>query len=196
MAAITISREYGSRGAAIGARVGKRLGWRYVDDGLIFLVAYRAGIPVENVRAYDQEAFSHLRALIHNCLAMLEGPGPPVLGQTVGRPDEIEMPQELQRFNSSRYLRLVRQLILALAASGRVVIMGRGPRCSCGASPGCFTSGPWRRSASAWPGWPRTRRSIAGKPPVEAGRETAPWRGICGTSTGWTGRTHSCTISC
>jgi cytidylate kinase len=126
MAAITISREYGSRGAAIGARVAERLGWRYVDDDLIFLVAYRAGIPAESVRAYDQEVFSRLRTLAHDCVAMLEAPGPPVLGQTVGRPDEIEMPLELRRFYSSRYLRLVQQVILALAASGRVVIMGRG----------------------------------------------------------------------
>jgi hypothetical protein len=135
MAAITISREYGSRGASIGALVAERLHWRYVDDDLIFLVAYRAGIPAESVRAYDQEVFSRLRTLARDCLALLEAPGPPILGQTAGRPDEIEMPLELRRFYSSRYLRLVQQVILALAASGRVVIMGRGAQVLLHASP-------------------------------------------------------------
>lgn len=36
MAVITISREHGSRGAAIGARMAETLGWPYVDDDLIF----------------------------------------------------------------------------------------------------------------------------------------------------------------
>jgi cytidylate kinase len=126
MAAITISRQYGSRGAAIGAQVAERLGWRYVDDDLIFLVAHRAGIGDQHVRAYDQEGFSRLRVLAHDCVAMLEPMGPPLLGQTTGTPDAMQLPVELKRFYSGRYLHLVEQMIRALAARGRVVIMGRG----------------------------------------------------------------------
>jgi cytidylate kinase len=126
MAVITISREYGSRGAAIGAQVAERLGWRYVDDDLIFLVAHRAGIGDHQVRAYDQEGFSRLRVLAHDCVAMLESLSPPLVGQTTGMPDEMQLPVELKRFYSGRYLHLVEQMIRALAARGRVVIMGRG----------------------------------------------------------------------
>jgi len=126
MAVITISRQYGSRGAAIGAQVAERLGWRYVDDDLIFLVAHRAGIGDQDIRPYDQEAFSRLRVLVHDCVAMLEPLSPPLLGEVAGMPDEVQLPVELRRFYSARYLHLVQQMIRALAARGRVVIMGRG----------------------------------------------------------------------
>jgi cytidylate kinase len=126
MAVITISREHGSLGAAIGARVAEHLGWWYVDDDLVFLVAQRAGIPDQDVRPYDQEAFSRLRAFAHDCVALLESLTPPLLGQTVGTPDEMQLPVELKRFYSARYLHLAQQMIRALAARGRVVILGRG----------------------------------------------------------------------
>ena len=126
MAVITISREHGSRGAAIGARVAEHLDWWYVDDDLIFLVAHRAGIADQEVRPYDQEGFSRLRTLARDCVALLESLTPPLLGQTVGTPDEMQLPVDLKRFYSARYLHLIQQMIRALAARGRVVIMGRG----------------------------------------------------------------------
>jgi cytidylate kinase len=126
MAVITISREHGSRGAAIGARVAEHLDWWYVDDDLIFLVAHRAGIADHEVRPYDQAGFSRLRTFARDCVALLESLTPPLLGQTVGTPDEMQLPVELKRFYSARYLHLVQQMIRALAARGRVVIMGRG----------------------------------------------------------------------
>jgi cytidylate kinase len=126
MAVITISREYGSRGAAIGARVAEHLGWWHVNDELIFLVAHRAGIGDQDVRPYDQEGFSRLRTFAHDCVAMLESLAPPFLGQTTGMPDAMQLPVELKRFYSARYLHLVQQMIRALAVRGRVVIMGRG----------------------------------------------------------------------
>lgn len=126
MAVITIAREYGSLGAAIGARVAERLGWRHVDDDLILLVAHRARIADLAVRPYDQEDFSRRRAFVHDCLAMLESPTPPLLGQTAGTPDDVQVPVEPGNFYSQRYLHLVQEMIRALAARGRVVIMGRG----------------------------------------------------------------------
>lgn len=105
MSVITISREHGSRGAAIGARVAEQLGWRYVDDDLVLLVAHRAGIEDREVRAYDQEGFSRLRAFAHDCAAMLESLGPPPLAQTTGMPDEMQLPVNLERFYSARYLK-------------------------------------------------------------------------------------------
>lgn len=135
MAVITIAREYGSRGAAIGARVAETLGWRCVDDELIFLVAHRAGIGDQHVRIYDQEEFSRLRVLARDCVAMLESLSPPLLGQTTGMPDEMQLPVELKRFYSARYVHLVQQIIRALAARGRVVIMGRGAQVILGNAP-------------------------------------------------------------
>ena len=126
MAVITISREYGSRGAAIGAGVAEALGWRYVDDDLVFLVAQRAGLSDEYVRAYDQEGFSRLRAFVHDCVDALESLAPPPFGETVGTADQIKLPVDLTRFYSARYLHLAKQMIRTLAARGHVVIMGRG----------------------------------------------------------------------
>jgi hypothetical protein len=126
MAVITISREHGSRGVAIGARVAEHLGWWLVDDDLIVLVAQRAGIADDVVRPYDQEGFSRLRAFAQDCVALLESLTPPLVGQTVGTPEEMQLPGQLKRFYSARYLHLAQQMIRALAARGRVVIMGRG----------------------------------------------------------------------
>jgi cytidylate kinase len=126
MAVITISRQHGSRGAAIGAQVAERLGWRYVDDDLNFLVAQHAGLGDEIVRPYDQEGFSRLRAFVCDCLDALESLGPPPFGETVGAPNRIKLPMDSTRFFSARYLPLAKEMIRALAARGRVVIMGRG----------------------------------------------------------------------
>jgi len=59
-------------------------------------------------------------------VAMLESLAPPFVGVTVGTPDAPELPVQMERFYSARYLHLVQQMIRALAAHGRVVIMGRG----------------------------------------------------------------------
>ncbi len=126
MAAITISREYGSRGTAIGAVVAARLGYRYVDDDLVFLVAHRAGIDDREVRAYDQEGFSRLGAFARDCVAMLGSLAPPFVGTGTPTRDAPELPGQLDRFYSARYVHLAQQMIQALAAHGRVVLMGRG----------------------------------------------------------------------
>jgi len=126
MGVITIAREYGSGGGTIGARVAECLGWRYVDDELIFLVAMRAGISDDLVRAYDQEAFSRLRVFAYDCVAALESMMPPSLARAAGPPDDVQLPVELAQFYTARYLHLVQQMIRVLAARGRTVIMGRG----------------------------------------------------------------------
>src|SRR5579872_5761439 len=51
---ITISREYGSGGAAIAEILAKRLGWRLVDDPLIAEIATTAKISRETIDRYQE----------------------------------------------------------------------------------------------------------------------------------------------
>jgi hypothetical protein len=195
MPVITISREYGSRGAAIGARVAEHLGYRYVDDDLIFLVAHRAGIGDQDVRPYDQEGFSRLRVLAHDCAAMLESLSPPLVGQTAGLSDGMQMPVELRRFYSGRYLHVVQQMIRALAARGRVVIMGRGAQVvlrhiSRTLHVRTVASLPVRIERVA-----RDEGVTSARRRVASGGGTGPPPAICGITTAWTGPTRSSIIS-
>ncbi len=123
---ITISREYGSRGTAVATALAEGLEWRYVDDDLVFLVAHRAGINDQKVRAYDQEGFTRLRAFAQDCVAMLESITPTVIRPTAGPLDAPGLRVQPRRLYSARYFHLAQQMIRALAAHGHVVIMGRG----------------------------------------------------------------------
>jgi hypothetical protein len=51
---VTIAREYGSGGAAIGRRVAQSLGWRLLDNDLIEAVARWANVDVRTARRYDE----------------------------------------------------------------------------------------------------------------------------------------------
>jgi cytidylate kinase len=51
---ITIAREYGSGGAAIGQQVADRLGWKLLDRELIVELARRAHIPPSEMQDLDE----------------------------------------------------------------------------------------------------------------------------------------------
>ena len=134
-------------------------------DRVVRLVAHRAGIGDQQVRDYNQERFSRLRVLAHDCVTMLESMGPPLPGETTGMPDGMQLPVELMRFYSARYLHLVEQMIRALAARGRAVIMGRGAQVVLRDTPGSLQV---RTVAS----FPRQVRRVTQQESVD-GREAA-----------------------
>src|SRR5437762_4186244 len=55
MHAITISREYGSGGGEIAARLARRLGWQLVDHALVERVASELGTSVEEAEVHDEQ---------------------------------------------------------------------------------------------------------------------------------------------
>ena len=55
MRAITISREYGSGGGEIAARLARRLGWQLIDHAIIEQTASELEVYVTEVEKHDEE---------------------------------------------------------------------------------------------------------------------------------------------
>ncbi len=53
---ICISREAGAGGGTIARLVGQRLGWKVYDHELLEAIAHRMGVPVDEVRCFDELA--------------------------------------------------------------------------------------------------------------------------------------------
>jgi CMP/dCMP kinase len=54
MRAVTISRDYGSGGGEIAARLARRLGWQVVDHAIVERVASELGTSLEEAEAHDE----------------------------------------------------------------------------------------------------------------------------------------------
>ncbi len=101
---IALSREAGARGGTIGRLVGKRLGWQAYDQELLEFMAQ------------DTVARQGLTdTLSPDCLAWVDG-----------RLAEL---RRLCGFAESDPIEQLSRLVLALAAQGEVVLIGRGTNC-------------------------------------------------------------------
>ena len=56
MRGITVSREYGSGGGEIAARVAHRLGWTLIDHEIVAQVASMLSEPIDEADAFDEHA--------------------------------------------------------------------------------------------------------------------------------------------
>jgi cytidylate kinase len=111
MATITISRHLGAGGATLGARLAKRLGYRYVDDELIKEVAEKAGVAPSQVRTFEKTGTSRLMKLL----------------DWVVNPEFIERHiSEKGQLTEQRYVEEIKEALYKLHRKGNVVIMGRG----------------------------------------------------------------------
>lgn len=111
MATITISRHFGAGGATLGAKLAKRLGYRYVDDELIKEVANKAGVAPSRVRAFEKSGTSRLMRML----------------DWVVNPDFIERHvSEKGQLTEERYVEELREALYKLHREGNVVIIGRG----------------------------------------------------------------------
>lgn len=111
MATITISRQFGAGGTTLGARLAKRLGYRYVDDELIKEVADKVGVSPSRVRTFEKSGKSKLMKLL----------------------DWVVSPQFIDRHTSEKahlteqsYVEGIKEILLSLHREGNVVIIGRG----------------------------------------------------------------------
>ena len=98
---ICISRETGAGGGAIARQVGQRLGWKVYDRELLEAIAHRMGLPVDEVRCFDELAPS----VVQDWLLPLR--------------EEHYAPQEA-------YLDHLAKLIEAIGRAGESVLVGRG----------------------------------------------------------------------
>ena len=101
MRAVTLSREYGSGGGEIGARLAQRLGWQLIDHEVVVQVAHALGVSEEEAEAHDERTESLTSRLLRNM------PLP-----TATDPDV--------------YREALRRVVEEAAAARHVVIVGRG----------------------------------------------------------------------
>jgi cytidylate kinase len=113
MAIITVSRQYGSGGSEVAARIAEALGWRLLDNALIDSVAEKLGTTVEEVEARE-ERVPTLVQRIADAMAL----GSPEMLAPIG--DAALPPSDEQ------LLEVTRRVIAEAIAAGPVVLVGRG----------------------------------------------------------------------
>jgi cytidylate kinase len=123
MAVVTISRQYGSGGTEIAARVCEILGYRYLDKVLITQVAAEAGLSGKEL-----VEFSEQRSAVRNFLDRLLRPGPHgvVRVETRARDETGSETISMEQLDEARCAKLVRSAIHAAYKQDDVVIVGRG----------------------------------------------------------------------
>jgi cytidylate kinase len=98
---ICLSREAGSGASALARMVGQRLDWKVYDDELIEAIAHRMVLPIDDVKALDEQAPS----VVQDWLLPLR--------------EEYYAPQEA-------YLDHLAKLIEAIGRAGESILVGRG----------------------------------------------------------------------
>ena len=112
MRAVTISREYGSGGGEIAARLAKRLGWKLIHHEIVMQVAKALGVTQEDAAAHDE----HAEGLVARVLYGLSAIQPPMPG---GVPVDLTI-------DSRAYDQARRRAVEGAIEAGQVVIVGRG----------------------------------------------------------------------
>jgi cytidylate kinase len=112
MRAITISREYGSGGSEIAARLAKRLEWQVIDHAIVERVARALGTSQEEAEAHDEHTERVLTWVLNSLQCLYPA-------FTASAPPGAVLSNEA-------YRDAVERIVRAAVARGRVVIVGRG----------------------------------------------------------------------
>ena len=113
MAIVTISRQYGSGGSDVAARIAKALGWRLLDNAIIDRVAEELGTSVAEVEAREERVPSLVQRLA-DAMAL----GSPEMLTPIA---DASLPP-----SDEKLLAVTRRVIAEAIASGPVVLVGRG----------------------------------------------------------------------
>ncbi len=120
MRAITISREYGSGGGEIAARLARRLNWQLIDHAIIEQTARELEVHETEVEKHDEEYVEGPRPGILDRILEQFAPSAPMTGGggVFMRPSSSA--------ETLAYRATMRDIITAAATTGHVVIVGRG----------------------------------------------------------------------
>lgn len=117
MHAVTLSREYGSGGGEIAARLAARLGWQLIDHEIVARVAHELGISELEATERDEYADGLVARLLSNMQlyepAVLVAVPPPMVSHILGHDAQV-------------YAEALQKVVLAAVEAGQVVIVGRG----------------------------------------------------------------------
>ena len=134
MTVITVSRQLGSHGDEIGARVAEALGLRLVDREIIRQAAQEAGVPKVALREMEYEGQRSIIERILNSMKAMP-PIPPTPEVSLREPvASIPLPfggilsPAIPPFAATMddYVQMVGMVVRDLAKGGNVVIVGRG----------------------------------------------------------------------
>ena len=112
MRAVTISREYGSGGGEIAARLAAQLGWRLVDHEMVTQIAQRLGVEEEDAEAHDEQTESWMLQFFTTMQTV---------GPMVALPPNLTFPPD-----SAAYTRALREVVNDAVQAGQSVVVGRG----------------------------------------------------------------------
>ena len=120
MGVITIARQYGAGGAAVGRKVADKLGWNLLDVAIIDQVASRLQLPEPEVEATEERPDSFLDQLL---LAL--GSSSFEFG-AAGELPAWTPPFALPGLDTRKAVVAMSQQVIREAARGDAVIIGRG----------------------------------------------------------------------
>jgi len=123
MRAVTISRQYGSGGGEIAARLARKLGWQLIDHAIVEKTARELGVYETDVARRDEEyvegALSRILTGIRNLSAGAFIPNAP--GALVPSATTFASAGSERAYHET-----IQQVVRAAAHTGHVVIVGRG----------------------------------------------------------------------
>jgi cytidylate kinase len=150
---LTISREYGSGGAAVGRSLSEHLGWNLLDKAFIENIARAAKVDPQLARQFDERTDSWLERLAHQGAGLWRGAFEGTV--VVTRPDF---------FDAETMAALAQNLIKEAHQQGNCVIVGRGAQCvlqGCKDALHVFIYAPWAERVA------RIRQRLPGQKDVE-----------------------------
>lgn len=112
MTLVALSASYGAGGSVVGRGVAERLGVPFVDRAIPVQVAQQLDVSVDDATAHDEQAAdSFLDRLLRG-----------FIGTDIGVP----APLPAETFTSEDFRKATEEVLLAQAATGEGVILGRG----------------------------------------------------------------------
>lgn len=114
---ITIGRQYGSGGRAIGKKIAEKLNIAYYDTELIHLASHKSGMSKEYIESLDEKG----TASLFNSLMMNSIPFTNVMPYT----PIYTMPMYYSTITNDQLFRLQSEIILELALKGSAIFVGR-----------------------------------------------------------------------
>ncbi len=115
---LTIAREYGSGGGAIGRSIAERLGWKLLDRVFIEYIARAAKVDPQLAQRFDERTDSWLERLAHQGAGLWRGAFEGAV--VVTQPDF---------FDAETMAGLAQSMIHEAYQRGNCVIVGRGAQC-------------------------------------------------------------------
>lgn len=116
MPIVTVSRQYGSGGSEVAARIAQAMGWQVYDNDLVDQVAQRLGMSTAEVTAREERVPSLVERMT-SAMAL----GVPEAGAFVS--DLMARPTE------ERMVEMTQRVMEEAAQVGPAVIVGRGAQC-------------------------------------------------------------------